>query len=212
GDAISIRASESLPEGRWVQIGLTYDGSSRADGLGLFVDGSPVEVDVIRDRLTKSITGGGPGAMTIGQRFRDRGFKGGSVDHLQVFDRALTPIEWRALHGGSTLGQPDASDRDAWYAYHRATRNPARDAMQETLRGHRRELAALLDRTPEIMVMEDFEPPREARVLERGRYDRPLHVVEPGVPASLGGFPDALPRNRLGLARWLVPRGFRCPG
>ena len=207
GNAISIRGSAALPEGRWIQIGLVYDGSSRADGLGLFVDGSPVEVDVIRDRLTKSITGGGPGAMTIGQRFRDRGFKGGSVDHLQVFDRALTPIEWRALHGGSTLDQPDASDRDAWYAYHRATRNPARDAMQEALRGHRRELAALLDRTPEIMVMEDFEPPREARVLERGRYDRPLHVVEPGVPASLGGFPDALPRNRLGLARWLVDPG-----
>ena len=204
GDAISIRGREPLPEGRWIQIGLASDGSSRADGLGLFVDGSPVEVDVIRDRLTKSITGGAPGAMTIGQRFRDRGFKDGSVDHLQVFDRVLTPIEWRSLHRGAAFEEMKNADRDDWLAYHRATRNPAREATRERLREHRRELAALLDRTPEIMVMAEFEPPREARVLDRGRYDRPLHVVEPGVPASLGGFPDELPRNRLGLARWLV--------
>ncbi|MHC4247161.1 MAG: DUF1553 domain-containing protein, partial [Planctomycetota bacterium] len=204
GDAISIRASESLPEGRWVQIGLTYDGSSRADGLGIFVDGSPVEVEVIRDRLTKSITGGGPGAMTIGQRFRDRGFKNGSVDHLQVYDRVLAPIEWRVLHRGAVLDEVTAVDQDAWLASYLATRDSDRAALRKELHGDRRTLAGLLDQTPQIMVMEDFDPPREARVLERGRYDRPLHVVEPGVPASLGGFPDGLPRNRLGLARWLV--------
>ena len=206
GDAISIRGRDPLPEGRWVQIGLSYDGSSRADGLGLYVDGSPIEVEVVRDRLTKSITGGGPGAMTIGQRFRDRGFKDGAVDHLQVFDRVLTPVEWRHLHKapGATVDEANQPDRDDWFAYHRATLDPVRKATREALRKDRRELGRLLDRTPEIMVMADFDPPREARVLERGRYDRPLHVVEAGVPAALGGFPDDLPRNRLGLARWLV--------
>ena len=206
GDAISIRGRESLPEGRWIQIGLSYDGSSRADGLGLYVDGLPIEVEVVRDRLTKSITGGAPGAMTIGQRFRDRGFKDGAVDHLQVFDRVLTPVEWRHLHqtSGATVDDANEPDRDDWFAYHRATLDPVRKATREALRKDRRELGQLLDRTPEIMVMADFDPPREARVLDRGRYDRPLHVVEPGVPAALGGFPDDLPRNRLGLARWLV--------
>jgi hypothetical protein len=41
-------------------------------------------------------------------------------------------------------------------------------------------------------------------VLARGRYDAPTDRVEPGTPAALGPFPSHLPRNRLGLARWLT--------
>src|SRR5262249_21862018 len=35
-------------------------------------------------------------------------------------------------------------------------------------------------------------------------YDAPGDVVGPDTPASILAFPGALPRNRLGLARWLV--------
>ena len=204
GDAISIRALEPLPTGRWIQIGLAYDGSSRADGLELFVDGESVEVEVVRDRLTKAVTGGGPGAMTIGQRFRDRGFKDGAVGRLQVFDRMLAPVEWRRLHGGASADGSKPPTREDWFHHHRTTMDSDRAAVRKRRRELREELARLIDRTPEIMVMEDIDPPREARVLERGRYDRPLEVVEPGIPAAFGVLDPELPRNRLGLARWLL--------
>ena len=56
------------------------------------------------------------------------------------------------------------------------------------------------------MVMEDLPEPRETFVLSRGRYEMPdkNRKVEPGVPACLPTPPSDAPRNRLGLARWLV--------
>jgi hypothetical protein len=43
-----------------------------------------------------------------------------------------------------------------------------------------------------------------AHVLFRGEYDKRRDPVMPDTPASLGGFPPELPRNRLGFARWLL--------
>jgi hypothetical protein len=68
----------------------------------------------------------------------------------------------------------------------------------------RRELAGVIDGTREIMVMAELATPRESRVLERGRYDRPMHVVQPGTPERIRAFPAELPPNRLGLATWVT--------
>src|SRR5260370_13658022 len=62
----------------------------------------------------------------------------------------------------------------------------------------------LIDSFPTVMIMQDSATPRETHVLVRGAYDHPGERVEPGVPAVLPAFPEGLPRNRLGLARWLV--------
>jgi cytochrome c553 len=43
-----------------------------------------------------------------------------------------------------------------------------------------------------------------AHVLMRGEYDKPGEEVGATTPAALHPFPDAAPRNRLGLAQWLV--------
>jgi hypothetical protein len=57
---------------------------------------------------------------------------------------------------------------------------------------------------PEIMVMEEMDPPRATHLLKRGAYDAPGEIVERDTPASLPPFPANQPRNRLGLARWLT--------
>jgi hypothetical protein len=61
-------------------------------------------------------------------------------------------------------------------------------------------------RIPTVMVMEDLKTPRETFVLKRGRYDVPdkTQKVDPGVPSCLSSLPADTPRNRLGLAKWLV--------
>jgi hypothetical protein len=48
----------------------------------------------------------------------------------------------------------------------------------------------------------DTEP--EAHVLFRGMYDQPRERVAAGTPAALPPMSQSLPRNRMGLARWLV--------
>lgn len=54
------------------------------------------------------------------------------------------------------------------------------------------------------LVSADLPQPREAFLLDRGDYEKPKDKVEPGTPAVLPPMPADYPRNRLGLARWLV--------
>src|SRR5581483_2171637 len=90
---------------------------------------------------------------------------------------------------------------------------PGRDLLEGELRALKDRLAKLRkeradheQRVASVMVMEDLPKPRETFVLKRGRYEMPdrSQKVEPGVPACLSPWPAGAPRNRLGLARWLV--------
>lgn len=55
-----------------------------------------------------------------------------------------------------------------------------------------------------VMVMEDLLKPRQTFMLEKGIYDKPGDEVNAALPAKLSASSTDAPRNRLGLARWLV--------
>lgn len=59
------------------------------------------------------------------------------------------------------------------------------------------------DGNPRVMVMEDSMP-RTTHVLDRGNYEAQREEVSFLTPAFLPPLPKDAPRNRLGLARWLV--------
>ena len=202
GNAISIRTTEPLPTGRWVQVTVTSDGSSRAEGLSISVDGERAGIEIVRDGLTRAITGGGPGAMTIGQRFRDRGFRNGDVDELRVFDRCLTRLEIRHLFDGVALESARLEDPAALLPYFLATVDATYGKDLHELRTLRSERASILDGTTEIMTMSELPTPRTSHVLERGRYDLRGEQVPPGVPDAIMPLPESARTDRLGLARW----------
>ena len=54
------------------------------------------------------------------------------------------------------------------------------------------------------MIMEDLPQPRDTFVLKRGEYDKPGDKVEANVPAMFPPLPEGAPKNRLGLAKWLI--------
>ena len=93
GNAIRIQAKEKLPINQWTHVGLTYDGSSRADGLKLFENGKLANTEVIKDHLTREITGGGDPFIGFAQRMRDRGFKNGLLDEFYLYDRVISGSE-----------------------------------------------------------------------------------------------------------------------
>ena len=57
---------------------------------------------------------------------------------------------------------------------------------------------------PATLVSEELAEARPAFVMKRGQYDQPGEPVTRDVPAVLPPFPADAPRNRLGLAQWLV--------
>jgi mono/diheme cytochrome c family protein len=213
GDSIKVRARVGLPTNQWVQVTFTYDGSSHAAGLRLYLNGAPVAVDVVRDKLRKDITyQGGEPELAIGYRFRDAGFKGGRVDDFRVFNRCLTPIEVADVAGGDDLRRAwrtdpaalESGQREALLDYYVAhVYPPARQFVAE-LAALRREQSSAINPIPEIMVMEELPEPKPAYILKRGAYDAHGETVTADTPHFLPPFPAGAPRNRLGLARWLL--------
>ncbi len=57
---------------------------------------------------------------------------------------------------------------------------------------------------PSAMVMRDMNKPRDTFMLIRGQYDKLGDKVTADTPAVLPRLPEEAPRNRLGLAQWLV--------
>jgi hypothetical protein len=58
---------------------------------------------------------------------------------------------------------------------------------------------------PLVMTMGDRTTPREIKVRDRGLYSAPVgEPLQPDLPEALGGLPEDLPKNRLGLAKWIV--------
>jgi hypothetical protein len=201
GDAISIRAVDPLPLQQWVHVTVSNDGSSRAAGLRIFINGQPVRTEIIRDHLTKDITGGGGDTIDLGERFRDRGFKGGLIDDLRVFGRALTAVEVSALYAPTANVEPAS---DAWFETYLANHDATYRAQVAALTAARATETQLADAAKEIMVMRELPTPKTAYILKRGEYDHRGAAVSPDTPAVLPPFPADQPRNRLGLARWLT--------
>ncbi|MDN3690632.1 PSD1 and planctomycete cytochrome C domain-containing protein [Cyclobacterium jeungdonense] len=58
-----------------------------------------------------------------------------------------------------------------------------------------------------VSVMGEPDNTRRTYLLDRGMYDAPKEAVEPGIPKAILPFPDHLPKNRLGLSKWLFDSG-----
>ncbi|MES2332680.1 MAG: PSD1 and planctomycete cytochrome C domain-containing protein [Bacteroidota bacterium] len=59
----------------------------------------------------------------------------------------------------------------------------------------------------EVSVMADRDTAkRKTFILSRGNYDMPMDSVSPSTPAAILPFDRSLPKNRLGLAKWLFDK------
>ena len=204
---------QKLPKQRWVHLLMTYDGSSRADGLRLYVDGREAPLLTEKDNLYKDIVwekgrslGGQQPGLQVGADMRGAGFKNGLVDELVVYTRELTAPEAALLAESPGDHAPKTrvvADVNALFAHYLATHSVNFRRQRASLQSLRAERNRLVETIPELMVMEEMKKPRQTHLLKRGVYDAPGEPVQPGVPASLLPFDKTWPRNRLGLAQWL---------
>jgi len=206
GNAVAIRGREALPVEEWTHVTVTYDGSSRADGLRLYINGRSAAVEVVRDHLYKDIRHRREWGdsdvdslwLTLGARFRDNGFRRGRMDGLQVWDEVLLPGEVARVAGLNWVPGPE--EMAVWQAW----RGDARVAEARVeLRRIREEEDQFVTGLKEMMVMREMATPRPTHVLNRGAYDAPGALVEAGVPREIFDKPLEQP-NRLGLAGWLT--------
>ena len=214
GNAISVKTRQVIPVKRWVDIAVTYDGSISAKGISIFIDGKRADVDVVKDKLTKNITGGGGNTIAIGARFRDRGFTNGEVASFEVFDRQLSDLEVGLMHDEEQVvnalqqsqSAAEMSDAVRSMLVQHLTLNVSdeHDGYRKQLASTRAQLCNVLDRATEIMVMRELPQTKDSFVLQRGEYNHRLEQVNAATPAVLPAMNEALPNNRLGLAKWMT--------
>lgn len=206
GNAISVRTIQPIPVDKWHQVTATYDGSSRAAGLKLFLDGDALETVVVRDRLKKScnVKVDHGGEFVVGQRFRDRGLSGGLIDDVRVYNRELTAVELKTLAFGQ---QPLDASKPSFDYYASAIDEEVRVAMSK-LTEARKAMVMAEEVMDEIPIMEEIDPSRPAHILARGQYDAPKNSDTLVHRQTLSGLPIAMPEDapndRLGLARWVT--------
>jgi len=214
-NAITRQSRLPVPREQWVQVTMTYDGSSRADGLQLYLDGAEQPLETIVDQLYKDIIfydKKSEPALQIGGWWRGLGFKGGKVDDVVVYNRTLTPFEIRILARKADWGaiarkapaELSAEERRLLQAYYLSAADPDVRAAHQELTRQRTALSDSTRHLAEVMVMQEMPTPRKAFLLKRGQYDLPGPEVFPNTPESILPFPAHLPKNRLGLAQWLT--------
>ncbi len=94
--------------------------------------------------------------------------------------------------------------RDYFIEHAYAGAQPVLEPLRRKLAAIERQRQQLEKRLPTTLVSHELATPRQAYVLKRGEYEQKGEKVQRRTPASLPAYPAGLPRNRLGLARWLV--------
>ncbi|MEP7314828.1 MAG: DUF1553 domain-containing protein, partial [Pseudomonadota bacterium] len=209
---ISVLTQAKVPQGQWTHVAVSYDGSSRASGVKLFLDGKPAAVEVVSDHLTRSalpygryglvILGGGYWNMTFGKKWRAEEFTGGGLDELRVINRAITAGEAAALHD-SSVAEKNTSVARASFVEREIEKNQEVVAATAELKKARDRENEISSKIREVMVLGDQSRRRPTYVLQGGLYDKPLDEVEPRALQRVFGWQSSLPPDRTGLTKWL---------
>lgn len=100
--------------------------------------------------------------------------------------------------------QRDDAQRAALRAHYRREHWPKWKELTDELDALRKQDKEIVAKAPTTLVFKERAQPRDAFILRRGQYDIRQEKVSRKTPAILPAMADDLPRNRLGLARWLV--------
>jgi hypothetical protein len=205
GNAIAVETKQRIRAKEWTHLTVTYDGSSKAAGYRIYINGVHQETNIVRDHIWK---GTGTHAINVGERFRERGFRGGKVDEIEIYNRALTASEVAWMSRGipaeapRTLDEIAPEDSGAYLA----AQDVSLDATRKELQDARFAVAAAEDSVREVLAMEEMPGVRPTYILARGAYDAPKtedRLVSRQVPSFLPQL-SKTNANRHDLAKWMV--------
>jgi hypothetical protein len=209
-DALKVVARTPLQPGQWNHVCVTYDGSAKAAGVKVYVNGVQQQTDVQADSLRNTIRTQVP--MKIAQRHTASRLDGIAIQDLRLYGLALpnpeidhlargTRAAWLAAKPADKRSPAETNELFDWWL-------PAQDqtyqALGQKIHDLQEEDAAIKSRATVAHVMQERPQEAMAFVLFRGEYDKRRDPVKPNTPKVLPPLPSDLPKNRLGLAQWLL--------
>ncbi len=214
---IEVVSDAVVPRNDWARLGITWDGSGAASGLKLYLNGRELETRALQDSLGDGVIDT-PTSLLVGARnvedaqeeLRDATLNNGRIDDLQIYD---TNLDAKQI---ALLSRADPQDVMLAHLNEKSRASllglwlegtPKAKELKQLKKDREAELAAFeREHVINVSIMEEMDTPRDTFLLSRGAYDQPnrSEELDPAVPAALPSMNHSLPKNRLGLAQWLV--------
>ena len=213
-NAVKVVGKKKLAAKKWQHVFVTYDGSGRAAGTRVFLNGTKLDHTVEADGLTATIATDKP--LRLGRRFSTSQTNGVEIDDVRFYDRELTTVEVQSLFGSDTITpllaiaateRTPAQTKTLFDHFLNSLDKPYQELGKEKdkING---ELASLTKSKITSMIMADNpdNKMRKTYLLMRGQYSSPDKTKEylPNTPTFLPPMKEDLPRTRLGMAKWLI--------
>lgn len=211
--AVRVASVDRLPlDGDWKHLFFTYDGSGKASGIKIYLNGVPMATQVVSDSLDgKTIRTQAP--MQLGWRNPEANpAKETRYQDIRMYARTLNADETKRLpfedYAAEIATKPAAQwNADQWHVmgqFYLNTVDETYKAGEERIR----QLDAQLEKLSEggDLTLVAWEKPgiAYANVLTRGIYSARVERVEANTPHFLPSIPAGVPHNRLALAQWTV--------
>ena len=100
-NAIKVVSKTAIQPGKWQHVMITYDGSRRAAGAKVYIDGKPQPVEVLSDSLKDTMRTKVP--LTIARRHTTARINGVALQDLRIYGRTLSAVEVDQLASTSRL-------------------------------------------------------------------------------------------------------------
>ena len=209
-DCVILKCKTPIDAGKWNHIAFAGDGTQRADGFQIYINGKLQQVDVLLDIFTGTFKTSP--TLRFGSELGKATFAG-AIDETRLYYRVLRQEEVAMLAVPKSVDQIESQIDDFAKIAEKLKRvvhyleyvdkSGVGDAFKklETLQLER---DAFVSTVPTAMVMQERPEMKKTYILDRGQYDKPTEEVQRGVPDALNTKGREQWKNRLDLAQWLV--------
>ncbi|MCX7412844.1 MAG: DUF1553 domain-containing protein [Planctomycetia bacterium] len=209
-DALKVVAKNQLKSDTWTLVSVTYDGSGKAEGVKIYYDGKLQKQKVENNKFKKN-TIRTEVPLVIGGRAKGATAHAVGLASLSLWGRSLSAGEIEGLSRAQAIAEivklpPEERVKagGTLYGWWLATFDEPFKAATADVTKFDAEMAEIRKRGTVAHVMHEKAAMAKAFVLNRGEYDKRGDEVEANTPDVLPPLPDHLPKNRLGLAQWLL--------
>ena len=213
-NALKAVTKKPIPANQWHHLTITYNGQNKGSGLKVFLNGKNQPLQVTHDTLSQTISTSK--TFRIGRRFNGGSTNGLEMDELRLYSRVLTAPEIERLGYIDPIlpllqeesNSVNPAQRNLLVDYYLNRHEPGYKGILATVTQKRKDLNQLKGQKLTSMIMGDnpANKMRKTYVLMRGQYASPdkSKEIQPNTPAFLPPMEKELPKNRLGLAKWLM--------
>jgi hypothetical protein len=208
-NALKVVSKEAISPNKWHHVAFTYDGGMKPESVKIYIDGVAKDFDVQQNSLKDTIRTTVP--LKVAQRHTSEGADGIFVQDIRLYSRVLNGEEMNSLALGSRAGylvskqnSLNPGEKDELFGWWLNGQDSLFRSLSSKVLSLQDEESIIRRRGTIAHVMQEKTEEPTAYVLYRGDYDKRRDQVKANTPSILPPMPDDLPKNRLGLAQWLL--------